>query len=90
MTCDELKEYMDKGIKVVDVRTLTEHNQAHISGSVHMNVETLEEVLEPNEQVLLYCRSGARSGAVANYLNGRGFQAVNIGGIAQFMGCLEY
>lgn len=50
--------------------------------------EEWKRVLAANKdkQLLLYCRSGGRSGRVAEVLTAQGFKAVNIGGFSDWAG----
>ena len=89
MNCDDLKQFDI----VVDVRSPAEHQQSRIKGSklmpmseLHLHINELAQF----DKVAIYCRSGQRSNAVVQYLNSRGHAATNIGGINQFLGCLEY
>ena len=81
ITVEELKSRMDAGEKInlVDVREPREHADFNIGGILLPlgNFRTME--LEPiegfkDEEVILYCRSGNRSGQAALILDGMGFQ----------------
>lgn len=88
MSCEKVKEYLAQGWKLIDVRTQAEYNNGHIE-----NAELVEMQEVPNlsdGRYLVYCRSGARSGSAAAYLNSKGIEAINIGGITQYMSCLNY
>ena len=80
ITAEEVKERLDKGEKLnlVDVRE--PHERAEFSiGGVHyplgriqaMDVDELENL--KNEEVIVYCRSGNRSGQAAMILDTMGF-----------------
>lgn len=43
--------------------------------------------LPRDKQILLYCRSGRRSGRIAELLCCDGLQAVNLGGFCDWQGC---
>jgi rhodanese-related sulfurtransferase len=86
--CDKIKQYLAEGWKLVDVRTPGEYAQGHIENA---ELVPMQEVPSLGEgKYLLYCRSGARSGSAAAYLESKGIQAINIGGVSQYIGCLEY
>ena len=89
--CSFVEEIMSKGGQLIDVRTAVEFNQGSLDGAVNMPVESfqfLKDGIDTSKPVLLYCRTGARSGMVKNYLDQLGFDQVhNIGGLRQFMAC---
>lgn len=80
ITPEEVKERLDKGEKLnlVDVREPHERAEFNIGG-VHiplgqvqmMQVDELENL--KNEEVIVYCRSGNRSGQAAMMLDTLGF-----------------
>lgn len=82
---------MELGGQLIDVRSPVEFNQGSLDGAVNMPIEKfqiLKDDIDSSKPVLLYCRTGARSGSVKNYLDQLGFSQVhNIGGLMQFMGC---
>jgi rhodanese-related sulfurtransferase len=87
--CEKVKEYIAQGWKVIDVRTPGEYAQGRIEGAELVPMQEVPNLTEG--KYLVYCRSGARSGSAAQYLSGKeGVEALNIGGINQYMGCLEY
>jgi rhodanese-related sulfurtransferase len=68
------------GIKVVDVRTPAEFAAGHVPGAVNIPFDEMErrhaEVGPPTTPVLIYCRTGRRSGIAAQVLRARGFDRV--------------
>ena len=89
--CLFVEEVMGEGGQLIDVRSAVEFNQGSLDGAVNMPIESfqyLKDGIDNSKPVLLYCRTGARSGMVKNYLDQLGFDQVhNIGGLRQFMGC---
>ena len=89
--CELIQEIIEQGGQLIDVRTPVEYSQGSLQGSVNMPIESfqyLKDSIDRSKPVLLYCRTGARSGMVKNYLDQLGFDQVhNIGGIKQFVGC---
>lgn len=88
ITADEAKKMMDAGgVTIVDVRTLEEYQEAHVTGAVNVPVENIaEEAWEalPDKEaaLIVYCRSGVRSKQASDKLTGLGYQNVNdMGGI---------
>jgi rhodanese-related sulfurtransferase len=80
ITVDEVKKRMDAGEKLnlVDVREPHEHEDFNIGGILHplgeiqaMSVDELEQFKD--EEVILYCRSGNRSGQACMILEMLGF-----------------
>jgi phage shock protein E len=65
------------GVKVVDVRTAVEFAMGHVPGAVNIPFDEMEkrhaELGPPSTKVLLYCRSGRRSGVAAETLKAKGF-----------------
>ncbi len=82
----DLKEVIqDINVAYVDVRTKQEFDSGHISGSMHMPLDELlgrmDELRNISGPLVLYCRSGNRSGMALYYLQEAGFtDLVNGGG----------
>ncbi len=81
ITPGELKERMDRGeaTTLVDVREPHEWEICQIEGSIRIPLGSLLERLDelnPDEQIVVYCRSGARSGRAMHMLRGSGFPRV--------------
>ena len=77
----EIKERLDKGEKInlVDVREPNEHADFNIGGLLYplgkiqsMMVDDLEDLKD--KEIILYCRSGNRSGQAAMILDMLGFK----------------
>ncbi|HBW34296.1 rhodanese-like domain-containing protein [Desulfosporosinus sp. BICA1-9] len=77
----------EKGIVLLDVRTVAENNEKRIPGSVLIPVEVINsqapEKLRNNDAVIfVYCRSGSRSTIAAQALAKMNYTNVhNLGGI---------
>ncbi len=81
---DEAHRVVAAGALLVDVRTPQEFAAGHLPGAVNIPVEELSERLgelgAPEQPVVVYCRSGARSSRAERLLQERGFQqVVNLG-----------
>jgi rhodanese-related sulfurtransferase len=81
ITAEELKKRLDAGEKlnIVDVREPYEHADFNIGGTLYPlgNIQTMQvEKLEPykDEEIILYCRSGNRSGQACLILDTLGFR----------------
>jgi len=75
---------------VIDVRTPREYQSGHIKGALNIPYDTIgDEIAEvaPNKhrKIVLYCRTGRRSGIALNTLRRMGYTNVeNAGGYAAF------
>ncbi|MBO6113365.1 MAG: rhodanese-like domain-containing protein [Lachnospiraceae bacterium] len=72
---DEAKQMMEKddGHVIVDVRREDEYAEGHIPGAILIPNESIEneppkELSDPNQIILIYCRSGRRSKEAAQKL----------------------
>lgn len=83
ISVQELKQRLDNGeqINLVDVREPYEHEEFNIGGQLIplgrfriMDVDELEPLKD--EEIILYCRSGNRSGQAASLLETMGFEKV--------------
>ena len=81
ITVEELKKKMDQGenLNLVDVREPYENAEFNIGGILYplgniqsMMVDELEPLM--NEELILYCRSGNRSGQACMILDTLGFK----------------
>ncbi len=86
--CEDIKQKILEGWHLIDVREPFEFNAGHVKGAKNVPLANLD-LLEEGNNYLLYCRSGGRSGAAENYLKKKNIQALNIGGLDRFLGCLE-
>ena len=72
---------------IIDVRTQEEWDNGYIEDAIHIPLSILSEDIDKfvksyDEEILLYCRSGNRSGKAKEILEKLGyFNAINIGGI---------
>ena len=72
-------------VQLVDVRTLAEHMEGHIPGSLNINVKdeanfptAIDSLLNKSQEVAVYCRSGRRSRTAADILVKKGFKVYNL------------
>lgn len=81
LTGDEARQLVQAGARLVDVRTRAEFAESHIAGAVNVPLQELEarmaELAPKDGAVVVYCRSGHRSGNAARMLKKAGFSAVH-------------
>ena len=79
----EIKEYLEKGAVVLDVRTLEEWNEGHTEGAEHIVLTTIplevEKIKSWNKPVISVCRSGGRSAQATQFLTRNGVDVINGG-----------
>lgn len=77
----EARQLVHDGARLVDVRTPDEFAAGHIPGAINIPVQQLDarmSELQPKDAaVVVYCRSGHRSGNAARLLKSAGFLAVH-------------
>jgi rhodanese-related sulfurtransferase len=80
------KALADKNIQLLDVRTAGEFGSGHLTGALQADWTDRSQFmdrtshLDPKRQVFVYCLSGGRSSAAADYLRSKGFQVTNMSG----------
>jgi rhodanese-related sulfurtransferase len=81
ITPEEVKNRLDAGenLNLIDVREPDENSEFNIGGKLvplgniqSMQIEDLDDLKD--EEVILYCRSGNRSGIAAHILDAAGFR----------------
>ena len=82
ITAKELNEKIDSGqeVRLIDVRELHERQEYNIGGE-HMPLGFLIAKMDEfadwkDEEIVVYCRSGARSGLAKELMAQRGFEKV--------------
>ncbi len=84
----EVREKISSGALVVDVRSKEEFDTGHLEGALHVPHTEVEQKLElfgqdRGRDIVVYCRSGRRSGMAKEVLEKHGFtNVVNGGGYA--------
>lgn len=97
ITMEEAKELfkLDGSYMILDVRRPEEFAQGHIPGAINIpneDIETMDvgELLDKDQIIYVYCRSGARSKQAAEKLVNLGYGSIiEIGGIMDWTGELE-
>ena len=74
----------NENVQLLDVRTLAEHMEGHIPGSLNINIQDkdfsscVDDLLDNKKEVAVYCRSGRRSRTAADILVKKGFKVYNL------------
>ena len=82
----DAKGRVDTGAMLLDVRNPDEWEAGHVEGSTWIPMTQLVErqsELPTDREIVVICKSGARSGRVAEALVGAGYDAANIAGGAE-------
>jgi rhodanese-related sulfurtransferase len=75
---------MEENAILLDVRTAEEYNAGHIPGSINIDVKSgkfgasADSLLNRENTVAIYCRSGRRSKEAAKTLNLMGFDVIEL------------
>lgn len=81
---NDIKEFVEKGAVIIDVRTPGEFVSGHIKGSKNIPLDTISskinEIKKLNKPVIACCRSGMRSGQATSILKQHGIDCINGGG----------
>jgi rhodanese-related sulfurtransferase len=81
---ESVKDFMDKGAVIIDVRTPGEFQGGHIKGSKNIPLNTIgnqiESIKKLNKPVIACCASGMRSAQATSILKSNGIEAMNGGG----------
>ena len=81
---ESVKEYMDKGAVIIDVRTVGEFREGHIKNSKNIPLDNIfskvNEIKRLEKPVIVCCRSGMRSAQAASILKNNGIDVMNGGG----------
>lgn len=95
ITPKEVEERLRAGepLRIIDVREPDEVAAGKIPGAVNIPLGLIEfrmHELDKNEEYILVCRSGGRSGRAAEFLDSRGYRVINMtGGMLAWEGPVE-
>ncbi|OYZ02663.1 MAG: sulfurtransferase [Sphingobacteriia bacterium 28-36-52] len=88
----DLKSVIEEGAFLVDVRTPGEFADGNVKGSVNIPLDNLTQEIakfRDKKNIIVFCRSGNRSGMAKSLLEQQGFKNVINGGtwqnVAQFV-----
>lgn len=96
MTVNEVEQQLATGVKlnIIDVREVDEVKEGKIASAIHIPLGLIEfrmHELDKNQEYVMVCRSGNRSGLAARFLEGQGFSVINmLGGMMNWEGPLDY
>ncbi len=81
----DLPALINEGALVIDTRTAGEFSRSHIEGAVNIPHNAITAKIgahtnDKSKQIIVYCHSGARSGAAKRSLVGTGYTNVVNGG----------
>ncbi|WNM19099.1 rhodanese-like domain-containing protein [Flavobacterium capsici] len=81
---ESVKDFVEKGAIIIDVRTVGEYREGHIKNSKNIPLDTIsakvEEIKKLNKPIIVCCRSGMRSAQAASILKNNGIECMNGGG----------
>ena len=84
------KALADNGAQLIDVREISEYDEAHVPGALHVPYQQIEgrlAELAAGRDVVVYCGSGVRSSLAASILARHGIAAANMrGGFSAWVG----
>lgn len=92
MICEQVKDKVEAGTAIIiDCRSPMEYARGKVRGSVNIPMQEIPARHHEfkDKKSYVYCASGNRSGQVAAYLNSLGHDSVNVGGLAQHIGCID-
>lgn len=78
-----LKDLIDKGAELIDVRTREEFDEGHVEGSRNIPLDEIPRSLgqfDKEKTYVLVCASGIRSGNAVGLLKKQGFMNTHNGG----------
>ena len=82
----QMEKLIKEGAFLVDVRTPAEFAEGHVKGSTNIPLDQVANQLEKfkgKEQIIVFCRSGNRSGQAKMILEQNGIKNVTNGGTWQ-------
>jgi rhodanese-related sulfurtransferase len=80
---DKIEEYLEKGAKVIDVRTPQEFHAGNVFGSelIGMDIisQSVEKIKAYNAPIILVCLTGSRASSAKRFLQQYGIDVINGG-----------
>ena len=79
----KLKEFLQQGAVIIDVRSPQEFSSGHVKGSKNIPLNILlsnvEEIKRFGKPIITVCQSGMRSGSAKSFLQSKGVKVINGG-----------
>ena len=89
--CDGLKNALEEGALLLDVRSPAECSQGVLPGAINVpltEIGSVRDRIDFSKTLLIYCRSGQRSEMARRFITSMGHEDVwNIGGYDHFRHC---
>ncbi len=76
---EQAHRWVSDGATLLDVRTPAEFDRGHLSGAINIPLQDLSarlSELDASRKIVVYCRSGGRSGGATKALKAAGFSEV--------------
>ena len=89
---EEIKQIIEKGALIIDVRTPEEYKEGHIQGSLSIPLNEIEDSLswlQKEVPTVLVCASGSRSAQALEILKNNGFEKIYNGGAWNSLGDIK-
>lgn len=97
ITAAELESQLKEGksLNLVDVRETDEWQAGHIKEARSIPLSELQdrinELQQGDQEIVLVCRSGGRSGKACDFLHAQGYKVINVtGGMLQWQGEITF
>lgn len=86
INCNNYKEEVKNGAILIDVRTISEYEEYHLSDAVSLplsDINNISNIVDNKEkEIIVYCQSGNRSKQAYNILKKMGYKNVlDLGGL---------
>jgi rhodanese-related sulfurtransferase len=80
----KIRQALQRGAVVIDVRTVYEYDQGHVRGAVNIPIDRIpanvERIKQMNKPIIFCCASGMRSGTATRSMKEKGLKDVYNGG----------
>lgn len=78
ITSEELKNKIDQGAVLIDVRSKQEYNEGHLIGAINIPEYEIDsriekEISKKNQLIVVYCQYGSRSRNVYTKMKQKGY-----------------
>ena len=81
INCSKMKELVQEGAILIDVRESDEYSEGHLDKSINISYMVIKDKISEitkdlDQKIVVYCKSGARSNKAANYLIEKGYKNI--------------